>query len=268
MRWRLAPCRFWPSPLPASAICIRAGPVPAGAVVNSSNLTGSRHLSAVDFVTPAVGWVLVERQPDSFVVLHTSDTGATWVRQLAGADGTMSEYLSFFDASNGVVAILGRNAVLYRTSDGGNTLEPASPSRRLTDLRCRPTSSTPDHGWLLAQASTEGEALLRTDDGGKTWLSLGTPVAYSDWAYRVVFSDRANGWLYSRSTGLYAYRSVDGGTQLGTGGAARTSAWLAGRCRRRRVGGSSPNQRRRSQRHRGNRQGYDLPPAGRHEPRL
>jgi photosystem II stability/assembly factor-like uncharacterized protein len=186
-------------------------PIPAGAVVNSSNLTGSRHLSAVDFVTPAIGWVVVERQPDRFVVLHTSDTGATWVRQLAGADGTMSEYLNFFNASNGVVAILGRQAVLYRTSDGGYSWSRQALTKP-DGFALSADFIDADHGWLLAQASTEGEALLRTDDGGKTWVSLGTPVAYSDWAYRVVFTDRANGWLYSRSTGLYAYRSADGGS--------------------------------------------------------
>src|SRR4029077_9271487 len=67
------------------------------------------------------------------------------------------------------------------------------------------------HGWLLAQDPTVGEALVRTRDGGKTWTSLGSPVVYSDWAYRVLFSDPTDGWLYSQSTGPYAYKSDDGG---------------------------------------------------------
>jgi photosystem II stability/assembly factor-like uncharacterized protein len=185
--------------------------IPAGAASNNSNAAGSRHLAAVDFVTPGIGWVLVERQPHDFVVLHTSDAGDTWVQQLAGHDAEMSEYLHFFDASNGVVAILGTQAALYRTSNGGHTwmrqaLTNADGFALAADF------IDADHGWLLAQASTEGEALLRTVDGGRTWVGLGTPVAYSDWAYGVVFSDRANGWLFSRSTGLYAYRSADGGS--------------------------------------------------------
>jgi photosystem II stability/assembly factor-like uncharacterized protein len=122
----------------------------------------------------------------------------------------MSEYLHFFDASNGVVAILGKQAVLYRTGDGGKSWS-RRPLTKADGFALSADFVDADHGWLLAQASTEGEALLRTDDGGKTWAGLGTPVAYSDWAYRVVFSDRANGWLYSRSTGLYAYSSTDGG---------------------------------------------------------
>jgi photosystem II stability/assembly factor-like uncharacterized protein len=155
--------------------------------------------------------VVVEQQPRDFVVLHTSDAGETWVRQLAGYDAEMSEYLHFFDASHGVVAILGTQAALYRTSNGGHTWMRQSLISA-DGLAISADFIDPDHGWLLAEASTEGEALLRTDDGGKTWVELGTPVAFSDWAYRVAFSDRANGWLYSRSSGLYAYRSGDGGS--------------------------------------------------------
>src|SRR5260221_5603167 len=51
----------------------------------TSNLVGSRHLAAVDFVTPANGWVVVEHQSQDFVVLHTADAGETWRRQLAGS---------------------------------------------------------------------------------------------------------------------------------------------------------------------------------------
>ncbi|HEY8815964.1 MAG TPA: hypothetical protein VIP57_12770 [Candidatus Dormibacteraeota bacterium] len=185
--------------------------IPAGAAANNSNVAGSRHLAAVDFVTPTIGWVVVEQQPRDFVVLHTSDAGETWVRQLAGYDAEMSEYLHFFDASHGVVAILGTQAALYRTSNGGHTWMRQSLISA-DGLAISADFIDPDHGWLLAEASTEGEALLRTDDGGKTWVELGTPVAFSDWAYRVAFSDRANGWLYSRSSGLYAYRSGDGGS--------------------------------------------------------
>ena len=185
--------------------------IPAGAASNDSNFAGSRHLAAVDFVTPGIGWVVVERQPHDFVVLHTSDAGDTWVQQLAGRDPEMSEYLHFFDASNGVVAILGTPAALYRTSNGGHTWM-RQALINADGFALAASFVDADHGWLLAQASTEGETLLRTVDGGKTWVGLGTPVADSDWAYNVVFADRANGWLYSRSAGLYAYRSADAGS--------------------------------------------------------
>jgi photosystem II stability/assembly factor-like uncharacterized protein len=176
----------------------------------TSNIVGSRHLAAVDFVSPASGWVVVEHQSHDFVVLHTADAGETWGRQLGGPAEVVGEYLRFFDTSNGLVVVLGSQAALNRTHDGGKTWA-RQPLTRGGGYVLAADFVDADHGWLLAQASTEGESLLRTDDGGRTWTGLGNPVAYSDWAYRVAFSDLSNGWLYSESGGLYAYRSQDGG---------------------------------------------------------
>jgi len=183
----------------------------AASQASTTNIVGSRHLAAVDFVTPAAGWVVVEGPTHDFEVLHTSDAGETWHRQLAASNEAIGEYLRFFDASNGVVVVLGTQSGLYRTSDGGATWA----RQALTGAGGYVLSADfvdADHGWLLAQASTEGETLLRTLDGGSTWIGLGNPVAYSDWAYGVVFADSRNGWLYTESTAPYAYKSQDGGS--------------------------------------------------------
>ena len=177
----------------------------------TTTVAGSPHLAAVDFVTPAVGWVVVEHQSHDFTVLHTADAGETWHRQLAASAELIGEYMRFFDGSNGVVVVLGAHSGLYRTSDGGTTWARQSLARAGGYVLSADFVDA-DHGWLLAQASTEGESLLRTQDGGRTWIGLGNPVAYSDWAYRVVFSNYRDGWLYTESTAPYAYRSQDGGT--------------------------------------------------------
>jgi photosystem II stability/assembly factor-like uncharacterized protein len=174
-------------------------------------LSASRHLVAVDFVTSGTGWVVVENQPHDFVVLRTKDAGETWRRQLAGPDQAVGEYLRFFDAAKGLVVVLGNHAAMYRTGDGGSTWDRQSLTRAGGEVLSADFVDA-DHGWLLAEASTEGQALLRTEDGGRTWLGLGNPVAYSDWAYRVAFADARNGWLYTESTRPYAYRSKDGGS--------------------------------------------------------
>jgi photosystem II stability/assembly factor-like uncharacterized protein len=178
---------------------------------STTNVVGSRHLAAVDFVTPAAGWVVVEGPKHDFEVLHTSDAGETWHRQLAASNEAIGEYLRFFDASNGVVVVLGTQSGLYRTRDGGTTWARQALTRAGGYVLSADFVDA-DHGWLLAQASTEGETLLRTQDGGGTWIGLGNPVAYSDWAYRVVFADSRDGWLYTESTAPYAYKSQDGGT--------------------------------------------------------
>jgi photosystem II stability/assembly factor-like uncharacterized protein len=168
-------------------------------------------LAAVDFVTPATGWVVVELEAHAFALLHTTDAGESWSRQLSGAAGTIGEYMRFFDSAHGVLVLLGPQATLYQTSDGGRTWN----NHRLTHYGGYIWSADyvdPNHGWLLTQDPTVGETLVRTQDGGKTWVNLGSPVLYSDWAYRVLFASPSEGWLYSQSTAPYAYKSEDGGT--------------------------------------------------------
>lgn len=170
-------------------------------------------LVAIDFVNPSTGWALAE-DTTTFVILRTSDAGRRWSRQLAGRTGRVGEYIRFFDQSHGVVVVLGPQALMFQTRDGGKTwgakpLEPGSgyiASANFIDAQ---------HGWLLAAThapdGSQTEDLLRTADGGATWSSLGSPVLPNDVAYHVVFADPDRGWLYSRSAGVYAYRTVDGG---------------------------------------------------------
>jgi photosystem II stability/assembly factor-like uncharacterized protein len=168
-------------------------------------------LGAVDFVTPATGWVVMELSHRDFQVLRTADAGDTWTRQLAGSAGAIGEYVRFFDIDSGVLVQLGPQASLYQTSDGGTTWK----SKPLTQGRGYIWSADfidPRHGWILASAATEGQSLYRTADGGTTWTNLGNPVLYSDWAYRVLFSNATDGWLYSESTGPYAYKTTNAGT--------------------------------------------------------
>lgn len=178
-------------------------------------LPASYQLAAVDFVTPTTGWVVMESQPRAFAVLHTKNAGGTWNRQLAGSAGVIGEYMRFFDVAHGVLVLLGAQAALYQTNDGGSNwsrhaLTPGGEYIWSADF------VDANHGWLLAQPSSEvasqQEALLRTEDGGRTWTGLGNPVLSGDWAYRVVFANSSDGWLYSQSAGPYAYKSEDGGT--------------------------------------------------------
>jgi len=181
-----------------------------GGASSTIKLGSSPQLAAVDFVTPDAGWVVVELEPHAFALLHTADAGETWSRQLGGAAGTIGEYMRFFDPAHGVLVLLGPQAMLYQTADGGRTWN----SHQLTQYGGYIWSADfvdADHGWLLAQDPTVGETLRRTQDGGKMWSSLGSPVLYSDWAYRVLFSSPTDGWLYSQSAAPYAYKSRDGG---------------------------------------------------------
>jgi len=170
-------------------------------------------LTAVDFVTPTAGWVLMEGQSHNFAVFHTSNGGDAWTNQLGGPAGQVGEYLNFFDSAHGMVVVLGPAASIYRTGDAGRTWgrEPMDlaggnlVSAAFVDAR---------HGWLLARIDSpdgaQTQELFRTTDG-VDWSSLGNPVLPTDVAYTVNFESLNVGWLYSRSNGPYAYTTRDGG---------------------------------------------------------
>ncbi|HEY3194310.1 MAG TPA: hypothetical protein VGK42_03655 [Candidatus Dormibacteraeota bacterium] len=187
------------------------GAVAAGAVTDVLAATPHR-LIAIDFVAPSVGWVLAEGARD-FVIMHTTDAGNTWSRQLAGASGRLGEYVHFFDRSRGVVVVLGPSALMFKTADGGKTWSRSALDQGGGNIVSAVFTSARD-GWLLADTTTgnkQAADLLRTRDGGRTWSSLGDPALPQDVAYRVVFTDFRHGWLYSSSSGPYAYTSSDGG---------------------------------------------------------
>ena len=190
------------------------GPALRPGAAPSDKPSASYQLAAVDFVTPTTGWVVAEGGPHDFAVLRTTDAGKTWTRQLQGSAGVIGEYVRFFDSANGVLVLLGPQAAMYKTRDGGRTWSRHELSQG-GGYVWSAEFVDPDHGWLLAQVSTESamsqEALLRTQDGGSTWVSLGSPVLQRDLAYRVVFANSTDGWLYSQSAGPYAYKTQNGG---------------------------------------------------------
>lgn len=182
--------------------------------------TTSYQISTLDFVDPSTGWVLAELPTHDFAVLHTTNAGRSWTQQLTGPDGDLGEYAQFFDRLHGVLVLLGPQAVMYRTQDGGRTWSRDD----LQEIGGNVISAEfldAQHGWLLvpAQPDLRGmprEALYRTSDGGTTWVDLGDPVTSDEWAFRVAFADPMRGWLYSCSSGAHAYATDDGGASWRT----------------------------------------------------
>jgi len=173
-------------------------------------------LAAVDFVSPTTGWFAATFDPGRFAVMHTTDAGVHWTRQLAGDVGSAGVYANFFDSTQGVVAVLGLQAKIYRTGDGGRRWSSKPILGGVSDLRSVTSVSfaDADHGWLLLSTATvaSGAEVLRTTDGGATWTNLGAPARGNDLAYGVHFTDSQVGWLDSLSARPYAYKSADGGT--------------------------------------------------------
>jgi photosystem II stability/assembly factor-like uncharacterized protein len=173
-------------------------------------------LASIDFVSPTTGWFVATFDSGRFALMHTSDAGNNWARQLGGDVDSAGLYVNFFNSNDGVVTVLGSQPEIYRTIDGGRRWSATPIHSGGADPTSVTSASFVDaaHGWLLASIPAVAGAadLVRTDDGGTTWMNLGSPVVGSDEAYRVHFTDPHVGWLDTLSARPYAYKSVDGGT--------------------------------------------------------
>src|SRR5437868_2149980 len=189
-------------------------------------------VSAIDFVTPDTGWLVVDFASGDFVLVHTSDGGTTWTRQITASSNGHAKYVNFFDPSAGVLAVVGTQPVLRRTYDGGSTWV-TRPALKLAATALSWSFADSDDGWMLAAPQGTGRLfparLYRTEDGGLSWVDLGPPVPDEDQAFQVQFSSLATGWLTTAGSGPYAYRSRDlGATWSRVPLPAPAEGWPAG----------------------------------------
>jgi photosystem II stability/assembly factor-like uncharacterized protein len=174
----------------------------------------SYRVGAVDFVNPRVGWVVALLAAGDIALLHTTDGGATWARQLLVAGDVHPTYVKFFDQRVGIFALLGVRPLLYTTEDGGESWVERSALGDGTSVISWSFVDS-DHGWMLAHGEGSAAAtplrLYRTQDGGRTWDDLGPPVAPPAQAYQVHFSYLTTGWLATSGPQAVAYKSIDFG---------------------------------------------------------
>jgi photosystem II stability/assembly factor-like uncharacterized protein len=187
-----------------------------------SSVISPRYLSVYDFVTPSIGWALVEDSATGtpgFWVFKTTDAAKHWQRQYAGTAGSIKPgalTLQFFDANNGLIGLGGAQSV-YRTHDGGaHWTALAMPVVSFSSL----SFSDRLHGWILDTLVSPDQTvtvhLYWTSDGGDNWVALPQPPAwqfagkggFADFAFRYP----AEGWMGGMTPNqATVYSSVDGG---------------------------------------------------------
>lgn len=174
-------------------------------------LEGDYKVASVDFTSQRLGWLVVDFPSGDFAVIRTTDGGATWSRQLTAPADSHAVYAKFFDDTSGIVALVGGQPVVRRSLDGGvtwSTLPALTPAATVLSWSFMDSL----YGWLLARESaTATPKLFRTEDGGLSWVDLGSPVIAPDQAFQAQFSHFTTGWLSTVSTGPYAYRTQDFG---------------------------------------------------------
>jgi photosystem II stability/assembly factor-like uncharacterized protein len=191
---------------------------------------------SVFFLDTEHGWVSgVEQylrwgQPaDRYVVLATSDGGATWTAQDLGPDGPdLSVSLTFVDQQHGWA--VGNQQVetedgyewlpvIRATSDGGATWNAQDLGAADGLTLSSAAFVDQDHGWVVGNKPGADDwpqsVLLTTTDGGATWSSSDL-AASSGPVYRdITFADLDHGWAVGfdqRNTGTCSIlASTDGG---------------------------------------------------------
>ncbi len=152
-------------------------------------LSSPEDLRTIIFPTPTHGWV-----GGAGVILATTDGGQTWTRQYGGTE-TITRF-AFLSATEGwAVGIQS----LLQTMDGGQTWqpvgEPSSPVQAVDFV-------SPIRGWGVAADPTyirqhrAGQALFKTEDGGRTWTFQQTPIQVGG----TCFTDPQHGWAVSAPT--------------------------------------------------------------------
>jgi photosystem II stability/assembly factor-like uncharacterized protein len=138
----------------------RVGAQPAGTwEVQTSGVKD--HLTDVTFVSPALGWAV----GDHNTILHTSDGGKTWARQVERQDkGPTFRWVLFTGPKAGWVSteILG---TILHTADGGVTWEKVPlPSEKAAGVSYTEVAAVGDE--FVLQYS---KFVFRTADAGRTW---------------------------------------------------------------------------------------------------
>src|SRR5256886_14141128 len=150
-----------------------AGPSPAV-------LQSAYGVSAVDFIDSKTGWVVAQFPSGNIAVLHTTDGGLAWTRQLSLPGNGHAQYIKFFDMIVGVFAVLGGSPVLYLTYDGGASWT-AMPSLSRGASLLSVSFIDSRHGWMLARQAGETPGsppnLDRKEGRGRRSLNLRQPLA-------------------------------------------------------------------------------------------
>ncbi len=170
----------------AGLLYLRPAPKPTAAFVSPSPsppTLAPAYAPAYDFVTPSLGWAVLENVVDprvataTFWIFRTDDSAGHWKLQFKGSVDEWPEIeITFFDSSHGVVVFGAGTA--YRTADGGAHWLPVKlPPVVGVEI----AFADPVHAWFAGAEVIDGAAgpleLYRTSDAGAAWARLPDPPA-------------------------------------------------------------------------------------------
>jgi photosystem II stability/assembly factor-like uncharacterized protein len=146
-------------------------------------------LRKVHFVDGNTGTVV----GDTGTILRTEDGGATWSAQASGTSRNLFG-VAFWDSNMGMV--VGDRGTILLTDDGGATWtnSPSVTTAELRGVACASASSWAVVGYLFdTQKIVHSGILLRTLDGGSSWITQTTGEGYGCLLSGVCFKDAHSG---------------------------------------------------------------------------
>jgi photosystem II stability/assembly factor-like uncharacterized protein len=179
--------------------------------------TAQGQRATYDFLTPSLGWAVIEAQAANYVWIFRTTDGAKIWRQTAVVrtqTADMVQAFQFFDRTSGYIVVGGFVAVdantskpdyrAYLTRDGGaHWTAVASPDPQATYF----DFTDAIHGWAISTTAA-GSRFYATRDGGQSWSRL--PDLPDNRAPLIRTSTEA--WMSGDPTGPpQVLTSVDGG---------------------------------------------------------
>jgi len=180
--------------------------------------------SDISFFDNQVGWA-----SGTFIggggVLKTTNGGASWrdqyMRMQRRIRSTFAQSLTH-NTTTGTKYFAADTSITIQTINGGTTWT----ERTLADSIIFYTGAgkidfvDPLHAWATAGLQSGQGAILRTDDGGKTWEITRTPYVAA-----ISFIDTLQGWFVIANPPTHAYHTTDGGVTWKQGGRIYDPMW-------------------------------------------
>jgi photosystem II stability/assembly factor-like uncharacterized protein/subtilisin-like proprotein convertase family protein len=162
---------------------------------------------AVDFLNESEGWAV----GSNGAIRHTLNGGQTWASQTSPITGMITAVF-FINANEGWIVSRDNWGEIAHTTNGGNTwtLQTEYSPNPLNDI----FFINPETGWAVGMDTT----LMRTNDGGQTWLNCDVDVYGNPYLRSVQFINESKGWAVG--TGGAILMSDNGGVswqQIHTG---------------------------------------------------
>jgi photosystem II stability/assembly factor-like uncharacterized protein len=182
-------------------------PRPSTPKVGVPGLLPSAYFSALDFVSPKVGWIAESKASVAgpTVLYRTTDGGGSWQQQLTW-DGPGPTQVRFTaDGTQGLV--VGQGGVpMFRTADGGaHWVRMALPPQ--ADQVAQIYFLSAREGWVVAylnQATPGFAGVFHTTDGGQHWTQTARVDVGKQFSHgllggslqgSLVFRDSLTGWF-------------------------------------------------------------------------